>query len=175
MANLHVNLNELPPGGKDVEGELRQDIFKLESGDGIPHMAAPVRYALHVDLDKDKVIISGRLETAFTLHCVRCLEAFEYAVLLDPYENVEPREGRTILDLTEWIREDILLALPGYPHCEESAAAPRLCPAQDRFASDSAFRPLSEEHSESAPASDIWHALDGISGIPKATPPNFKP
>jgi uncharacterized metal-binding protein YceD (DUF177 family) len=162
MSHLHVNLNEMQTEGKDVEGELRQDIFELGKESSAPRATAPVRFSLHISLDQDLVVVEGNITTQFDLECSRCLERFPWAVDLDPYTSDEPREGRSILDLTELLREDILLALPSYPHCEESNVKPCSCPAAGRFAKENQFAPISEEGASEDRSRDIWGALDGI-------------
>lgn len=63
------------------------------------------------------------------------------------------------MDLTEMIREDILLTLPNFPRCEDGNVEPRDCPAQGKF--DPAE--LAAEADE-APGGDrgVWNALDKL-------------
>jgi uncharacterized protein len=164
MPKLFLDLNDIPADGKDLDGELRTDIFNLQAEDpDAPQVTAPVEYDLHVELDRDLVIVSGSLYTQFNLTCTRCLARFPWPVELDDYLSEEPREGRANLDLTELIREDIILSLPGYPHCEESPLTPaHECPAADKFLSSSSFVPMTEEDATKERSRDAWSALDGL-------------
>lgn len=164
MPILYINLNEMPPEGKDLDGEIRTDIFGLTAADpDAPIPSAPVEYDLHVELDRDLVVVSGSLFTEFKLTCTRCLERFPWVVDLGEYLSEEPREGRTNLDLTELIREDIILSLPGYPHCEESSLTPeRKCPAAGKFVTSDEFKPQSEEEATKERSRAAWSVLDRL-------------
>jgi uncharacterized metal-binding protein YceD (DUF177 family) len=75
------------------------------------------------------------------------------------YELDLPLEGEgSIIDLTEAIRDDILVALPPYPRCEDGNIEPRECPAQGRFDSVPAALP------DEPPAGDkaVWNVLDQL-------------
>jgi uncharacterized metal-binding protein YceD (DUF177 family) len=57
--------------------------------------------------------------------CVRCLKEFSYALEIDDWVRHLPLEGEEAagitndcVDLTPYVREDILLALPQHPLCE---------------------------------------------------------
>ncbi|MBP7950407.1 MAG: hypothetical protein KA004_12190 [Verrucomicrobiales bacterium] len=161
MDHLKVNLNELPAEGKRFTGTLGADVFGL-SGPVSPEPSGPVQYDVVVRLQRDLVLIEGSLETDFQLTCSRCLERFPWAVRLPDYFSDEPRDGRSILDLTETLREDILLALPGYPHCEDSNVSPRICPEAGRFASASEYAPISEKNSNELRRNEVWGVLDEV-------------
>jgi uncharacterized metal-binding protein YceD (DUF177 family) len=158
---IQVHLNELPPEGRRYFGEIRNDVFKLPGPDD-PRMAGPVRYDVTVTLDRDLIVVEGEVTADFELECTRCLERFPWHVSLDPYSSEDPRDGRSILDLTEVLREDILLALPGYPHCENSNVSPRNCPAAGKFAQSSEYAPQADEDASESRSRDIWGVLDQV-------------
>jgi len=161
MDHLQVNLNELPAEGKRFTGKIGPEKFAVAGPDG-PEPTGPARFDVVVRLQRDLVIVEGSLEADFQLSCSRCLERFPWAVRLDDYFSDEPRDGRTFLDLTETLREDILLALPGYPHCEDSNVSPRTCPEAGRFASASDYAPISEKDTNQLRSNDIWGVLDEV-------------
>jgi uncharacterized metal-binding protein YceD (DUF177 family) len=167
----NIHLNELPSDGKLFEGEIRNDIFGL-SGQDDPRFVGPVEFSLNVSLDGPDVVVAGSISACFELLCARCGQWFPYDVELDNYYSQEPREGAATLDLTAQIREDILLALPGYPRCEESNVETRTCPGAGKFASESVFTPLEEAETEERSTKDVWNVLDKIqpsSGAPTRT------
>lgn len=165
----NIHLNELTHEGKFFEGEIRNDPFALKGKDD-PKFVPPVRFALTVSIDGPDVIIEGSLSARFEMECARCGQWFPYEVALDDYYSQEPRDGAATLDLTAHIREDILLALPGYPRCEESNVENRTCPAAGQFAEDGAFAPLSEEETQAPQHPDVWNVLDKIAPNPGAPP-----
>lgn len=95
----------------------------------------------------DGVLVRGRLNTSVELVCSRCLEPFSLPVRIALEEEFRPtidivtgaslpkaeaEESATlidthhILDLTEVVRQNILLAIPPYPVCRTKCAG--LCP-----------------------------------------------
>jgi len=165
----NIHLNELPPDGKDFEGEIRNDIFHLTGRDD-PRYVPPVRFALNVRLDGPDIIVEGTISARFEMQCARCGQWFPMEVVLDNYYTHEPRDGAQTLDLTVQIREDILLALPGYPRCEDSNVEDRTCPSEGRFPAESEFNPLEEVETEEPQRRDVWDVLDQIQPSPGAPP-----
>jgi uncharacterized protein len=127
---MRINLRDVTEEGQDLRGEIAEDIFQLDPADATP--AGPVRYDMHVDIVGETVVVRGTLEADFQMTCVRCLDPIVFSVHLPDALFAEEIEGRETIDLTESVREDILLALPDHPHCEE-ANPPRTCPAQGLF------------------------------------------
>lgn len=167
----NIHLNELPPEGKFFEGEIRTDPFQLTGKDD-PRYIPPITFGLNVRLDGPDVIVEGSICARFEMECARCGQWFPYDVALDEFYSQEPRDGAVTLDLTSQIREDILLALPGYPRCEDSNVEDRTCPADGRFAAGSDFKPLNEPEKAEPERRDVWNVLDkldspGASGAPK--------
>lgn len=168
----NIHLNELPPEGKLFEGEIRNDMFGLTGKDD-PRFVPPVNFSLTVRLDGPDVVVEGSIGARFELECARCGQWFPMDVELDNYYTQEPRDGRSTLDLTGQIREDILLALPGYPRCEDSNVESRTCPASGKFPAESDYIPLAEAETEGPQHRDVWEALDHINP-PTGAPPHSK-
>lgn len=147
-----IEIREIPDQGLQLAGELHRDIFQLDDPETKP--AGPVTYDLHVSVVTESILAQGEVSAPFEVHCVRCLEPFEYRVEIPDFVFSEPLEGRSSIDLTDSVREDILLALPIYPHCEDGVAG-RECPAADRFKE-------SEESPERSGGSDAWSGLEGL-------------
>ena len=157
----NIHLNELPPEGKFFEGEIRTDLFQLTAKDD-PRFVPPVTFALTVRLDGPDVIVEGTISARFELECARCGQWFPYDVELGEFYSQEPRDGAATLDLTSEVREDILLALPGYPRCEDSNVEDRTCPSDGRFAAESEFTPLNEPETAEPERRDVWDVLDKL-------------
>ncbi len=157
---LVVDLLDLPPEGREFAGEIHSDFFQLEPG--APQPIPPLRYRLRVEWRTGWLVVTGEVSMDFEFECVLCLERFRDRITLDGYLLEEEITEKTpSVDLTDRVREDILLALPGYPHCNESTLEPRECPAASRFlpASSYAHDPSEEE---AAPRPDLWGALDQL-------------
>ncbi len=157
----NIHLNELPADGKVFDGEIRNDVFNLPAKDD-PRFVPPVEFSLTVRVDGPDVVVEGSISARFEMECARCGQWLPMDVELGNYYSQEPRDGRDTLDLTALIREDILLALPGYPRCEDSNVESRTCPAEGKFPAESEFNPLEEAETGEPQHRDVWDALDQI-------------
>lgn len=153
-----IDPDQLPLEGLLLHGTQPSDFFALPANDSIKSLS-PLEYDLNVMRDEDQIILTGRLSAEFEFECGRCLERFRYLAELPEYHSEVPIEtAGEIMDLTDCIREDILLALPSYPRCEDGNVLLRECPAQGRFdaASDSASgSPASQD-------AGVWDVLDQL-------------
>lgn len=149
-----INLGEIPEDGLHLEGELDASLFELDPADAQP--TGPLAYRLDLLPSGDLLLVTGSVRAAFQRECVRCLEPFEEVIALDPYTaDLEP-EGNGTIHLTERLREDILLSLPAYPHCDTSSEG-RKCPASDRFL---APPPEDEPAGETGSPPGAWDVLE---------------
>lgn len=138
-AKLTVDVQRLDPAGEDFEGEvecvdLDEDFVKSFGG---------VRYQLNAQLFGSELLVRGRLEQDFSLVCSRCGKDFDDTVKVDDFTaSYEISEKKQEVDLTEDVRESIILALPTYPVCVET------CPGI--------------EQKEETPRDDRWNVLDSL-------------
>ncbi|MEM6911022.1 MAG: hypothetical protein AAF555_05500 [Verrucomicrobiota bacterium] len=160
---MKINLSELPEEGLSLEGETPAEVFDMPENDARP--LSGIRYRFHVRRIENTVIAQGEFSACFQQDCGRCLDPFNRTIELSPHLADEEVGGEEILDLTERIRDDILLALPTFPRCEEADEV-RECPAQGNFEIAAVGDiPLQEESTEGGPSSgNVWDALDGLEG-----------
>jgi len=146
----------LPNEGQPLTGTQPASFFELAANDPI-QCTSPLTYDLNVLRDEDTIIITGHLSAEFEFECGRCLGRFRYLADSPEYKGEMTIETiGEIMDLTDSIREDILLSLPSYPRCEDGNVLLRECPAQGRFdaASDSA------SGSTASQDAGVWDVLD---------------
>ena len=157
MNPLLLDLRTLPPEGHRISGKLPPEFFDLPQGD-IVQPDSPLAYDLLLVPDGDSLNISGSLDATFLLQCGRCLERFPHRVHLEEYLNEATLENDSTIDLTDLVREDILLALPNYPRCEDGNIDPRDCPAEGSFESDDT------EDVDELPGAErgVWNVLDQL-------------
>jgi uncharacterized metal-binding protein YceD (DUF177 family) len=146
---MKVHINQIPPEGAHLEGEEPSEILDLNDPEIRP--LGPIHYWLDAGLSGGGLFATGRLSIDFEFQCVNCLDRFAQRVLVDPFACQVDLTGAETVDLTEPIREDILLALPPHPRCDWNGE--RTCRG--------AF-PTQTEAEETAPASDVWGALDQL-------------
>ena len=164
VSNLIIDPRAVPPEGLSLTGAVARDVFELAEDDWA-RPRPPLEYSLRVHRSGDLLLAEGRVSCRFQLQCARCLEWFDDLIQLEPYEaGVEIDDEGANLDLTLRIREDILLALPGFPRCEDSVLESRNCPAEE------ILRRLGEQAVPPGERSnDAWGVLDQFD-IDRSTP-----
>lgn len=163
---MKFRISEIPSDGLPLTGVFERDIFELDPKDPI-QPAGNVRYDILAEIDKDSLILSGKLVAPLRLRCVKCMEDFLCTLELDDYlsdfDLEEDFDSAETIELSIPVREDLLLAVPTYPRCEEDGDDPdHVCPSVD---GDLAFEsaPTNDETNEASeePPSQ-WAALDQL-------------
>lgn len=133
-----VNLRHLENDKKVLlEGEVSAAELDVLEVDEMIHPNAPLLYELEVERSGKNLLLTGELKMKLDCECVRCLKPFQHEVRLEAYQGVVPLEGEEaarvendMVDLTPYLREDILLAFPHHPVC--AAECDRLPSSQIR-------------------------------------------
>ena len=120
-----VNLRHLERKTVQLNGEVSPSELELDKIDEMIKANEPLRYDLEVEQNGQNLLVQGRARIVLDCECVRCLRPFKLPVDLDPYSALVPLEGEDkvkvdndLVDLTPYLREDTLLALPQHPLCE---------------------------------------------------------
>lgn len=121
---LLISVVDLKDGEQPLAGELTAAELGLEFKDELVTGIQPLAYDLHASLVDDDILVRGRLELPVDCECSRCLKPFTQTVRLPGWalhlplkgEDAIPLEGESV-DLTPWVREDILLGFPQHPLC----------------------------------------------------------
>ena len=148
---MKVHLQQIPPEGLHVEGEDPPSILDLPEPETIP--LTPVTYALDLGVSDGGIFATGHLGVDLECQCVSCLERFTLPVRVPDFACQVELTGSEEIDLTEPIREDILLTLPPHPRCDWSGG--KVCPGVPRPAAETSAG--AEE-----PSRDTWAALDQL-------------
>jgi uncharacterized protein len=126
---LKVNLRHLDEHGIQLRDELPVAELELGVQDELIHLEQPLRYDLSVELLHQAVLVMGRLELPLNCECARCLKPFQTVLKLSHWAVHLPLEGEDqvavendCIDLTPFIREDILLDFPQHPLCRPGCA-----------------------------------------------------
>ena len=122
---LLVNLRHLEHKNVELKGELLPEDLDLEQVDELIQVTQPVQYELEAQRLEDNLLVQGRLQFTLDCECARCLKSFEQELDFDHWAVHLPLTGEEkaeivsdSVDLTPYIREDILLAFPQHPLCE---------------------------------------------------------
>ena len=115
---LLINVAGLQDDGEDFDGELDDSIYDLH--DEFLKPFGGLRYALGVQLFGGELLVRGKLEQDFEAACSRCGKDFDFTVKVPNFTASFATDEKTeTVDLTQELRESVLLALPTYPVCRE--------------------------------------------------------
>ncbi len=146
----------IPEDGKDIEGEELPELLALEKDAGAKAVG-PIRYNLHAQCLQHELIVTGMVEAEVQFTCSRCAEPFQKDVRDHSFfcEKEVPNLHET-LDLTNEVRETIILGFSNYPLCQESCRG--LCPrcGVNLNREQCGCKPLETER---------WSALSGLDKI----------
>jgi uncharacterized protein len=155
--SLKVNLRHLEDHGLHLKDELPVAELDLGVNDEMIHAEKPLRYDLQVELLHDALLVQGSLVLPLDCECVRCLKKFKTDLKLKPWTVHLPLDGEDkvpvdndCVDLTPFVREDILLSFPQHPLCKTDCAGLK-----------TKSKALMAETAENQ-ASAVWSALDKL-------------
>lgn len=120
------------------EADLEQNEPADFSADGLK-LTEPIQVNLHLVNNGETVMVDGEISTKAELECSRCLKAYQTPLKVDFSEEfvrqpfvhrggevelkgadfVAPIEADNTIDLTELVRQELLLALPIKTLCNE--------------------------------------------------------
>jgi len=122
---LLVNLRQLEKQNLALAGELPVAELELDLRDELIRTDKPLRYQLEIQEMEDSLLVQGCLQLPLECECARCLKPFPFQLKLNPWAAHLPFEGEEkvsivndCVDLTPYLREDILLGFPQHPLCE---------------------------------------------------------
>jgi uncharacterized protein len=122
---LIFNLRHLDSHDLSLKGELPAAEMDLAGVDDMVELSEPVQYDLVAERLSESVLVQGRLQCHLACQCVRCLRPFTVGLDLKNWTcdlRLEGEDKVTVtndcVDLTPYLREDILLAFPQHPLCE---------------------------------------------------------
>lgn len=121
---LIVHLHQLEKDDLKLQGELSSEELDLENLDELIHFRRPLVYDLELHKDQDNLLMQGTLRLTLDCECARCLKPYLHEIQLDKWVCLVPLAGEESVpvindsvDLTPYLREDIVLALPQHPVC----------------------------------------------------------
>ena len=165
---IRIETTQIGEEGYAVSGEEPGELLDLDR-DPVARSDGPIRYELTVERAGQELIVRGRIEAPLRLQCSRCAHFFSTTArvssFLRAYESAEHPE---FLDVSDDVREDLLLEIPGFPLCQ--AGCKGLCA---RCGQD-----LNEGTCGCAPPEggpSPWSALDKWIATPGSRPPQGGP
>jgi len=122
---LTVNLRHLEKHDVTLDGEMSAADLEIETRDEMVQLRQPLRHSIEVQKLGDSLLVRGRLILTLDCLCVRCLKPFSYRLEMRDWTCHVPLVGEESapvvsdsVDLTPYLREDILLEFPQHPLCK---------------------------------------------------------
>lgn len=156
-----IRFGDLESDQPTLKGELGTDIFQIEN-DGDVRSIGPITCDFLTSVCGDHLIVDGRLTVPTQLRCVGCLEDFPYLWELSDYHAEIVIEDDHALDLTEHIRDDILLKIPNYPRCTDGELQDKICPMNGPFSFESKGEAAPADETGGDQPPDVWDALENL-------------
>ena len=147
---MKIQVNQIPAKGEAFQGKEHNDILELNDPGIRP--VDTLSYSLFAQFDDDTLLVTGTLSILLELDCVSCLQPFIYLLEVRDFSAEIPAGPNDTVDLTPYLREDIVLALPAHPRCDLDGS--RVCPGPK------IPQQVTEEKEPSQP--DAWAALDEL-------------
>ena len=112
-----IDLDKLNPEGERFTGSESPVLMELEDEENV-EVREGLQYDLRIAPLGEDLIVRGQLELDVSFRCSRCAEFFETTVRERQFDTVtSPPPNQRSMDLTDDLREAILLAFPSYPLC----------------------------------------------------------
>jgi len=125
VMDLKINLIQLERKNLHLTGCLDPADLGLVDLDELVHITGPVDYDLEVQKMENGILAQGQIQATLDCECSRCLKKFEQTLNISAWACHLPLEGEEAapveddsVDLTPYLREDILLAFPQHPLCK---------------------------------------------------------
>lgn len=160
--SLIIDLATLPDEGKAFSGELDGAIFDLREDEA--KSVGPLAYELWAQRFESELLLTGSLSAPFEFTCVVTLKRFVQTMRL-PEAAVSVEIGNSgRVDVTEALREEVLIEFPTDPRCDEGDV-PEPCELDSRYLAVDKPR---EDDVSPAPRNegdDRWSALNDLTGL----------
>jgi uncharacterized metal-binding protein YceD (DUF177 family) len=144
---VKIHLKQVPAHGLHLDGDEDCPIHDLEA-EGI-RCAGRLNYDIDVGIAGGALWARGSLSQPVELSCVSCLEKFVHEIQVPAFAVHSELQGPETIDLTPFIREDLLLDLPAHPRCDRDGN--RVCKAKQ-----------SETVEHDTKRKSDWSALDKL-------------
>ncbi len=118
---LKINIKQLANEGIDFSGKISPDALALSLSEPADNLDFnhDIEYSFHVSGVSDGILVAGDVSVVLSSECGRCLEQYDFNLTLNEichfYEHITGHE----LDITDDIREDILINLPSKYLCSD--------------------------------------------------------
>jgi uncharacterized protein len=122
---LKVKLRDLHDDSVHLRGELAVGKLDIDPLDEVIRLTDPLEYDLEVQSMDEGLLVQGQWAIELDCQCVRCLKPFKHKIFSNEWSRLIPLRGEDaapvsneVVDLTPYLRDDILLEFPQHPLCD---------------------------------------------------------
>ena len=160
--HLIIDLASLPEDGKSFVGELAPEVFDLPAGDA--QATGPLEYDLWAQRYGSELLLTGELSAVFEFTCVRTVHPFLQTIRVEQTAISLEIVSEGVLDITESLREEVLLHFPRDPKCENGDLG-QACEIDSRYLAVDKAAESGQEAPPRAEGDDRWSALDNLKDL----------
>ena len=115
-----IEVSKVSPEGDHFEGEEPASILELDQNP-LVKPEGPICYDFHVEKVSHELLVTGTLKVKLSTECSRCADFFSTTMTDSSFLRAYAvPEGTETVDLTDDIREDILINLATFPLCSDT-------------------------------------------------------
>ena len=161
-SSLVIDLTTLPEEGMAFSGQLDGAIFDLPDKDA--SSAGPLEYDIWAQRFESELLLTGVLSAPFDFTCVVTLKRFLKTVYLESAAISLEIGHSSQIDVTEALREEVILDFPADPRCDEGDV-PEPCEIDSRYLAvdkpeENGLTPAPRKEGD-----DRWSALNDLTGL----------
>ena len=120
LERLIVDVARLDREGEKYSGELVPEALDYGDDEYLKPIGG-MRYDLFIEDLQHELLVRGRVSQTIQCVCSRCGEDFVREVEIPDFVcSIEINDRTDFVDLTEELREAIILTFPAYPVCRET-------------------------------------------------------
>ena len=150
---LLIDVARLDRDGEDYSGAVDDAVLELDGE--LLRPFGGIRYELFVQQFGTELLVRGTLAQDFDAVCSRCGGDFDFTLKVGGFTTrVESDENTELVDLTDELRQSIILALPSYPVCRQDCRG--VCPTCGKNLNEGS---CACDHTE---RDSRWGALDAL-------------
>ena len=158
---IRINTADIGPDGLEVEGTEDAAFLELDTAGGFPcQIQDEVHYRLHASLAGHDLLVTGSAFVPIQTQCALCLKELRLNAGSDKICIFREKVPDETVDITEDIREEILLSIPDRFKCSESCRG--LCPGCGANLNEEPCRCSKKKKKQPPKQNHTWDALDGL-------------
>ena len=126
---IRINTAQIGEEGLFLEGEEDSSILDLEESSGELEVLSDIQYKLHASMVEKDLLVNGSAFVTVRTACSRCLKEITLQMGKKDVCIFREKVSEEIVDITDEIREDILLEMPLRFLCSEDCKGLCACGA----------------------------------------------